>query len=96
MVYRRNRCARCEAPEGAYRRVFVADLEQARRVALTRDPPQTSAAIVATMGIAKLTGLLIEKRQIEVAHKPGLSSTVLELSEEEWLAQFAPKLLSSG
>src|SRR5262249_4446291 len=70
---------------------LVADLEEARRIALSCNPPQSSAAIQATMGIARLTGMLIERRQIEVAHKPGLIGKMIELSEDEWLAQFAPR-----
>jgi phage terminase small subunit len=42
------------------------DLEQARQAALASDPPQTSAAVAATMGMAKLTGLLVERHEVAV------------------------------
>ncbi|MDW6024350.1 hypothetical protein SAZ10_21600 [Mesorhizobium sp. BAC0120] len=48
------------------------------------------------MGIAKLTGLLIKRRQVEVAHETGLSGQMIELSEEEWLAQLGLKNLSTN
>ena len=71
---------------------LFADLEKARQVALACNPPQTSAAVAATMGMAKLTGLLVERREVAVQHKPAFSSKVLELSEEEWRRQFDPQL----
>jgi phage terminase small subunit len=71
---------------------LVADLQEARSVALQSDPPQTNGAVAATMGIAKLLGLAVDKAQVEVLHKPGFASKALELSEEEWKRQFAAPL----
>jgi hypothetical protein len=42
------------------------------------------------------TGPLFEKRQVEVAHKPGLSGQMIELSEEEWRRQFDPAWKSTS
>lgn len=71
---------------------LVADLQEAREVALTSDPPQTNGAVAATMGIAKLLGLVIDRAQVDVAlHKPAFSSKALELDEDEWKRQFDAK-----
>lgn len=70
---------------------LVAQLLHSREVALACDPPQANASIAATMGIAKLLGLVIDRSKVEIlAHKPAFSSQVLELSEAEWKAQFDP------
>lgn len=69
---------------------LVADLQEARNVALHGEFPQANAAVAATMGIAKLLGLAVDRAQIEhVVHKPGFSSKALELSEDDWKRQFA-------
>lgn len=70
---------------------LVGQLLHSREVALACDPPQANASIAATMGVAKLLGLVIDRSKVEmVLHKPAFSSTVLELSESEWKAQFHP------
>ena len=43
---------------------LVKQLEEARKVALTLENPQCSAAISATMGTAKLLGLVVDKNEI--------------------------------
>lgn len=52
---------------------LIAELEEARKAALTAETPQSSAAVAATMGKAKLTGLdkvVIEMTGgIKVEHK---------------------------
>lgn len=48
---------------------LIAELEEARQAALTAETPQSSAAVAATMGKAKLTGL--DKQVIEVSGKDG-------------------------
>ena len=42
---------------------LVKQLEEARQVALTLENPQCSAAISATMGTAKLLGLIVDKNE---------------------------------
>lgn len=57
---------------------LLAELEEARKAALDADTPQTSAAVSATMGKAKLLGL--DKKIVELTGKNGApietSSTV--------------------
>ncbi|WP_431626192.1 terminase small subunit [Enterobacter asburiae] len=48
---------------------LIAELEEARQAALTAETPQSSAAVAATMGKAKLTGL--DKQIVEIAGKDG-------------------------
>lgn len=43
---------------------LVKQLEEARKVALTLENPQCSAAISATMGTAKLLGLIVDKNEM--------------------------------
>jgi len=65
------------------------ELEQAREAALTAPTPQSSAAVSATMGKAKMLGLLVDKAEIkaeaEIQEKPKsyVSSIVESLTEEE-------------
>lgn len=76
---------------------LVADLQEARAVALHGEFPQANAAVAATMGIAKLLGLAVDRAQVEhIVHKPGFSSKALELTEDEWKRQFAGKLLGKS
>jgi hypothetical protein len=71
---------------------LVQMLEEAYRVALASDPPQTSGAVAATLGISKLLGLYIDRKAVLVATaKPGLDNKAVELSESEWRAQFTPQ-----
>lgn len=48
---------------------LVAELEEARQIALTAATPQTGAAVSATLGKAKLVGL--DKQVLEVTGKDG-------------------------
>ena len=48
---------------------LLAELEEARRAALEAETPQTSAAVSATMGKAKLLGL--DKKIVEITGKNG-------------------------
>lgn len=50
---------------------LILELEEARKAALTAETPQSSAAVAATMGKAKLTGL--DKQVIELHGSLGLS-----------------------
>ena len=51
-----------------------------------------AAAASAVQLIAKLHGLLIDRSEVEVTHRPApLPTKLLELSEEEWREQFAIK-----
>jgi hypothetical protein len=46
--------------------------------------------VAATVAIGKLLGLMVEKREVElIVHKPGFSLKALELTEDEWVRQFA-------
>jgi len=72
---------------------LVADLQEARDIAFACDPPQVSAAVAATMGIGKLLGLVIDRSKVDLMlHKPAISSSQLELSEDEWKRQFDPQV----
>jgi hypothetical protein len=69
---------------------LVADLQESRRVAFACDPPQVAASVAATVAIAKLLGLQVDRAQLDVIlHKPGFSIKALELTEDEWKRQFA-------
>ena len=61
------------------------ELEQARAAALAAPTPQSSAAVSATMGKAKMLGLLVDKAEIkaeaEIQEKP--QSPISSLPEEE-------------
>lgn len=51
-----------------------------------------AASVSALQLIAKLHGLLIDRSEVEVTHRPApLPTKLLELSEEEWREQFAIK-----
>lgn len=65
------------------------ELEQVRAVALAAPTPQSSAAVSATMGKAKMLGLLVDKAEIkaeaEIQEKPQsrIEAIVDSLTEEE-------------
>ena len=65
------------------------ELEQARAAALAAPTPQSSAAVSATMGKAKMLGLLVDKAEIkaeaEIQEKPPsrIESIIDSLTEEE-------------
>ena len=65
------------------------ELEQARAAALAAPTPQSSAAVSATMGKAKMLGLLVDKAEIkaeaEIQEKPQsrIEAIVDSLTEEE-------------
>ena len=59
------------------------ELEQARAAALAAPTPQSSAAVSATMGKAKMLGLLVDKAEIQEKPKSYVSSIVESLTEEE-------------
>jgi phage terminase small subunit len=68
---------------------IVAELEEARQGA--QMDGQWAAAVAASGMKARVLGLVIEKRQVDVLHhKPALHSQALELSIDEWQRQFAP------
>ena len=58
------------------------ELEEAREVALSAETPQSSAAIAATMGKAKLTGL--DKHIVEVSGPEGSAIQIQELSRKDF------------
>ena len=66
---------------------LVLELEEARRAALSADTPQSSAAVAATMGKAKLCGL--DKQVIDLMSSDG--SMTPAASQEAVLAALARK-----
>lgn len=60
---------------------LLAELEEARQAALGAETPQSSAAVAATMGKAKLTGL--DKQVIELTGQGGGPVRVVTMSPEE-------------
>jgi phage terminase small subunit len=44
---------------------IIDELEEARQIALGAPSPQTASAVAATMGKAKLLGLVVDKSQVE-------------------------------
>ena len=56
---------------------LVAELEEARKLAFETD--KASAAVQATMGKAKLLGLVVEKQETNVVQPPKI---IVELSNE--------------
>ena len=61
---------------------LLMELEEAREVALSAETPQSSAAIAATMGKAKLTGL--DKHIVEVSGPEGSAIQIQELSRKDF------------
>lgn len=55
---------------------LVDELEEARQAALLAESPQSSAAVSATMGKAKLLGLVVDKSDVKI-------SSVKELTNEQ-------------
>lgn len=62
---------------------LIRELEEARRAALTAETPQSSAAVAATMGKAKLTGL--DKQVVELHGAIGLNlnKSLTELFDDD-------------
>lgn len=54
---------------------LVEELEEARQAALQADTPQSSAAVTASMGKAKLLGLVVDKSESQVSVREWLSTT---------------------
>ena len=44
---------------------IIRELEEARTAALTAESPQSSAAVAATMGKAKVLGMLVDKSEVK-------------------------------
>jgi phage terminase small subunit len=67
---------------------LAADLEEIRMLAI--EDKQYAAAVAAVLGRAKLLGLIVDRKEVEVLHRPApLPTKTIELSEEEWRKQFA-------
>ncbi|WP_165464510.1 terminase small subunit [Enterobacter cloacae] len=60
---------------------LLAELEQARQAALGAETPQSSAAVAATMGKAKLTGL--DKQVVELTGQGGGPVRVVTMSPDD-------------
>jgi len=70
---------------------IVAKLDAAYELAMSSDPAQTSGAVAAQLGIGKLLGLYVDRKQVDVIHhKPGFNAKALTLTEDEWSRQFDP------
>lgn len=61
---------------------LLRELEEAREVALSAETPQSSAAIAATMGKAKLTGL--DKHIVEVSGPEGSAIQTYDMSRADF------------
>ncbi|ELY4459713.1 terminase small subunit [Cronobacter sakazakii] len=60
---------------------LLAELEEARQKALSAETPQSSAAVAATMGKAKLTGL--DKQVVEITGQGGGPVRVVTMSPDD-------------
>lgn len=56
---------------------LVSELEEARKAALGAENPQSSAAVAATMGKAKLLGLVVDKTDIKLTSAKELTNEQL-------------------
>jgi hypothetical protein len=76
---------------------IVEQLLEAREIALAADPPQVSAAVSASVGVARLLGLWIDRSELTVIRsKPSPVPTgALELDETEWRRLFDPSYAKS-
>ncbi|WP_348628859.1 terminase small subunit [Mesorhizobium sp. M1E.F.Ca.ET.063.01.1.1] len=72
---------------------IVAELEEARGAALAHK--QLAAAVAASLGKAKLLGLIVDRAEVEsVIRKPMREpGQVEQMSLEEWQQRFTPKVL---
>ncbi len=67
---------------------IAAELDQAWKLAFVNR--QAGACVAASLVKARLYGLITDKQQLEVIHKPSpLPTSVLELDEDEWVRQFS-------
>ncbi|MEQ4659289.1 MULTISPECIES: terminase small subunit [Providencia] len=60
---------------------LLEELEEARKAALSAETPQSAAAVAATMGKAKLTGL--DKQIVELTGKNGGAVQVVSMSPDD-------------
>lgn len=61
---------------------LIAELDEARQIALAANKPQSAAAVSATLGKAKLLGLLTDKVDAKVSGQIGMPNIVLGVREE--------------
>jgi len=61
---------------------LIAELDQARKIALEAAKPQSAAAVSATLGKAKLLGLLTEKVDAKLSGQIGMPDIVLGVREQ--------------
>ena len=72
--------------------IIIQRLEEARQAALASDPVQAHAAVAAAVAQARIAGLVIDRSESVIVHKPGIApGSVLELDEASWKRQFALK-----
>lgn len=84
--------ARAAAAAELTAEIVLARLEEARQAALAADPVQAHAAVAAAVAQAKIAGLVIDRSESTIVHKPApLPGAQVELSESEWKRQFAPE-----
>jgi hypothetical protein len=89
--------ARAEAAKrtGHTVETLVRDLDEIRILAI--QDQQYAAAAACVMGQGKLLGLMIDRKEIDVLHRPApISTATIELTEDQWREQFAaPKLIEA-
>jgi phage terminase small subunit len=75
---------------------IAAELDAAYKLAFVNQ--QAAACVAASMGKAKLYGLITDKSQVEqMLHKPSrTASERRELTEEEWLRAYNPSYGNNG
>lgn len=61
---------------------LLSELEEARKIALSAETPQSSAAVTATMSKAKLLGL--DKQVIELSGKDGGPIKTMQMTKEDF------------
>ncbi|MER9936121.1 terminase small subunit [Mesorhizobium sp. M0088] len=72
---------------------IVAELEEARAAALAHK--QLAAAVAASLGKAKLLGLIVDRAEVEQVQRKPLREPgeAKQMSLEQWQKEFAPKML---
>lgn len=69
---------------------IIARLDRAYEAALAADPVQAHAAATCAMGMAKIAGLVVDRSEATILHKPApVPGAVVDLSLDEWKRQFA-------
>jgi phage terminase small subunit len=73
--------------------LILRELEEARLAAM--ESGQYGAAVAASLGRARVAGLLVDQKQVDIVyHKPvkEVLSPLLEMDETQWIETYAPRL----